>query len=698
MNLSGEYCGLCKNNDNLTITECCRNFICNEFDDGCLKEHLNETVCGMHYINKHEGKWQECIKCQNNLGNELFNFHGINGSNFERLSEHLPFEKTRCCKCTRRIFLALEDYHRENKIFTCINCHKNLDYPIEHYEDIDKISNKEIAQIIHQFNSVSDIPYKAINRAIELQHEITPILLSHISNMVKNHKDIDFERKDYIVSLYLLAKFREAKAFELLIKILNFSDGWLEDLFGDIYGSNIHKLLISTFNGDFNLLKKIIENNHIDIWIRTEALDCLPGLFILNKITRQQAIEYLGELLNSDYCEDNDFLMEVVEQIIEFYPDELLPQINTIAQDDNKLDMYVMDKLEEAINFGREKCLKENIYENDHYHAIDHVIDSIHDYYEIESPEEVDPYLLFGEVDIVDLIMVLNSFDDKDQEVPINAINRAIELKAEFTPHLLSLVKNIVKHHELIDQDRLDYLISLYLLAHFKEQRAFEYIVQIASFDQKWVEDFFGNNINRSLPRILFSTFNGNLDILKKLVVNENAHFLCRQAALDCMLGLAVSNNHHKEEIIRFYSDLLDSKFINNDMFQAQLIKNCILINSEELIIKATPLIEKDYKYGDLNRKTLKMVTGSTKIEWDRELEVYVNQLSINNLVEEIDGYYRGAKEDNDVCYNRDCKVHYATEQKYIQVPFVRLEPKIGRNDLCPCNSQKKYKKCCMIN
>ena len=27
--------------------------------------------------------------------------------------------------------------------------------------------------------------------------------------------------------------------------------------------------------------------------------------------------------------------------------------------------------------------------------------------------------------------------------------------------------------------------------------------------------------------------------------------------------------------------------------------------------------------------------------------------------------------------------------------PFVRDEPKIGRNDLCPCGSGKKYKKCC---
>ena len=27
--------------------------------------------------------------------------------------------------------------------------------------------------------------------------------------------------------------------------------------------------------------------------------------------------------------------------------------------------------------------------------------------------------------------------------------------------------------------------------------------------------------------------------------------------------------------------------------------------------------------------------------------------------------------------------------------PITRLAPKVGRNDPCPCGSQKKFKKCC---
>jgi uncharacterized protein len=28
--------------------------------------------------------------------------------------------------------------------------------------------------------------------------------------------------------------------------------------------------------------------------------------------------------------------------------------------------------------------------------------------------------------------------------------------------------------------------------------------------------------------------------------------------------------------------------------------------------------------------------------------------------------------------------------------PFQRAEPRVGRNDPCPCGSGKKYKKCCL--
>ncbi len=40
--------------------------------------------------------------------------------------------------------------------------------------------------------------------------------------------------------------------------------------------------------------------------------------------------------------------------------------------------------------------------------------------------------------------------------------------------------------------------------------------------------------------------------------------------------------------------------------------------------------------------------------------------------------------------------VEWDRDYDYDETTYVRAEPKIGRNDPCPCGSGKKYKKCCL--
>jgi len=59
---------------------------------------------------------------------------------------------------------------------------------------------------------------------------------------------------------------------------------------------------------------------------------------------------------------------------------------------------------------------------------------------------------------------------------------------------------------------------------------------------------------------------------------------------------------------------------------------------------------------------------------------------------------------DEDVEYRERLKRHYRLfrdtlpEKNKLKLSYnkSRIEKKIGRNDLCPCNSGKKYKKCCI--
>ncbi len=57
-------CGLCGKATNLTKTECCGNWICDDEDqyvmfsyarNSCLRNHRRYTLCGYHHTEGHEG-------------------------------------------------------------------------------------------------------------------------------------------------------------------------------------------------------------------------------------------------------------------------------------------------------------------------------------------------------------------------------------------------------------------------------------------------------------------------------------------------------------------------------------------------------------------------------------------------------------------------------------------------------------------
>jgi hypothetical protein len=74
-------CGLCGATKNLTKTECCNNFICDDEDkyvlfsfatNSCHRNHRRYTLCSTHYYAKHKGKWQECKKCKDEYSIENY--------------------------------------------------------------------------------------------------------------------------------------------------------------------------------------------------------------------------------------------------------------------------------------------------------------------------------------------------------------------------------------------------------------------------------------------------------------------------------------------------------------------------------------------------------------------------------------------------------------------------------------------------
>jgi SEC-C motif-containing protein len=115
-----------------------------------------------------------------------------------------------------------------------------------------------------------------------------------------------------------------------------------------------------------------------------------------------------------------------------------------------------------------------------------------------------------------------------------------------------------------------------------------------------------------------------------------------------------------------------------------------------------------DYILGTHHSKTVQDVKREEIEEWSKDSE----WLGLK-VVQKEAGEVNDDKGTIVFCagYKADGKVNEHWEQSFfekengtwkffdargVQVgPYRRTEPKVGRNDVCPCGSGKKYKKCC---
>lgn len=124
-------CGLCGKTGRLTKTECCGNWICDDENqyvmfsyarNSCSRNHRRYTLCGGHFGEGHEGRWQDCEKCREMIEPEMYAHFGTNEYNFEKLQNPPSFEPTHCAECGVVIPLADGGYSHSADGYFCGRC------------------------------------------------------------------------------------------------------------------------------------------------------------------------------------------------------------------------------------------------------------------------------------------------------------------------------------------------------------------------------------------------------------------------------------------------------------------------------------------------------------------------------------------------------------------------------------------------
>jgi hypothetical protein len=126
-----KQCGLCGKKKNLTKTDCCGQWICDDEDtyvlfsyarNSCSRNHRRFTLCAHHYAEGHTGDWQTCSACKNDFGTEMYVYYGTNEYNFEKLKNPPKFKPTRCAKCKKIIRLGEDGYSMQGGNYYCMEC------------------------------------------------------------------------------------------------------------------------------------------------------------------------------------------------------------------------------------------------------------------------------------------------------------------------------------------------------------------------------------------------------------------------------------------------------------------------------------------------------------------------------------------------------------------------------------------------
>jgi hypothetical protein len=125
-------CGLCGKTSNLTRTECCDQWICDDEDqyvlfsyarNSCYRNHRRYTLCSYHYVEDHPGSWKDCLICKNDFEEaEMYVYYGTNEYNFEKLENPPDYEPTKCAKCNAVIILGEDAYSMHGENYFCEKC------------------------------------------------------------------------------------------------------------------------------------------------------------------------------------------------------------------------------------------------------------------------------------------------------------------------------------------------------------------------------------------------------------------------------------------------------------------------------------------------------------------------------------------------------------------------------------------------
>ncbi|MCX7088379.1 MAG: DUF1186 domain-containing protein [Methylococcales bacterium] len=242
-------------------------------------------------------------------------------------------------------------------------------------------------------------PRVALQAAIEQQEAITPALLSIIERIANDPQWLEdnIEDMSFTYALYLLAQFREKRAYPLIVRYFGQLGTEFEaiDATEGIVTEDLKSILASVCHNDISLIKQLIENQEVNEFVRSAALQSLVVLYNNDQLSRKVLVEYFQTLIDIK-LERQEFSIiwaNVACCCCDIYPGELYDALVECFKRGLIDDSFITKKnLDYFMQMGKEHALTK-LKANSQYQFINNVITEMENWYCFQAEKKTPSHL-----------------------------------------------------------------------------------------------------------------------------------------------------------------------------------------------------------------------------------------------------------------------------------------------------------------
>jgi uncharacterized protein YchJ len=308
----------------------------------------------------------------------------------------------------------------------------------------------------------------------------------------------------------------------------------------------------------------------------------------------------------------------------------------------------------------------------------------------------------------MEIAEILSQLERLDGPFPLEAVEEARSRREEITPHLLEILRDTRARLSEVSEDEraMAPLWALYLLAEFRERRAYPLVVELFAGPREEVEKLAWDFIAQDLDRVLISVYDGDDRPIRRLVEDPEVGEWVRGAGIRTLAGLVALGLKERDDVAAYFRRLLMgppekpcTHFWNElvscaaDLHPGDSLEEIRRAFDLDLVDEGYVAFDEIEEEAQSSRQAvmegLRLEFLSAPIE-DAALEMEGRTKSEEDWEEAA----QWQEEDEEEDWHDEPRLD-PSQAEALGGTVRREGPKVGRNDSCPCGSGKKYKKCC---